>query len=186
MPEYYTYKNIIASLMQEKAKNYIGKMVYFADNPNICLLYANTNDGIHRGILQEVKIDDGVLPFIIENLNTSWAFIIPCEEEQKPEYVPFEYISEFIDAYRRVEACKLKDENLFYLSIRGIWLKNKATDACCMVTEIWNEGIAVLDKKPTINGMSVYNNSTTWEGLLEDYTFIDGSPCGKIKEVSNE
>lgn len=182
MPEY-TYEELIINPTSEKAKNCIGKEVYFSDNIRMCLCRANKYINGFTGILQEIK-EKEYHPFKVDD--NYYQVIIPKKEEPKPEpeYVPFESISEFIDAYEDSTyniACDSVEHKL--LKRGGIWLKDKATDAYCMVTEICNEGIAVLGKKPIINGMSVYNNSTTWEGLLEDYTFIDGSPCGKLKEA---
>lgn len=90
-------------------------------------------------------------------------------EEQKPKYEPFEGITEFLNAYRRISTCQLKDEN-FYLSCRGIWLKDKYGVANWMVTSIWDGGVD-LD-----------NSEITWKELLECWLFLDGSPCGKEKK----
>ena len=84
MPKY-TYKDIIIDPTSEEAKNCIGKMVYFADNPTICLESANSNNGdCFCGVLGRIK--DGYFPFAARgNDETSWACIIPCKEELKPE-----------------------------------------------------------------------------------------------------
>ena len=83
MPKY-TYKDIIIDPASEEAKSCIGKMVYFADNPTICLDAANNNDDCFREILDRLK--DGYFPFVARgNDETSWACIIPCKEESKPK-----------------------------------------------------------------------------------------------------
>lgn len=170
MPEYYTYKNIIAGSTQEKAKNYIGKMVYFADNPNICLLYANTNDGIHRGILRRIEVDS-VFPFVIENLYTPWAFVIPYEEELSLEYVPFENSEEFLNAYYHNETKNL-DGIYHCLSTCGIWLKSKGDNMClALCKEVEDHGI----------GLGLAEQITLWKELLDGYEFLNGTPCGKNK-----
>ena len=56
-----------------------------------------------------------------------------------------------------------------------------------MVTEIWKEGVVVSDikMKTTKEGNDEYyttNETTEWKELLRDYTFLDGSPCGKEVE----
>ena len=81
----YTYKDIIIDPTSEEAKSCIGKMVYFADNPTVCLESANDNNGGYfREILDRLK--DGYFPFVARgNDETSWACIIPCKEEPKPE-----------------------------------------------------------------------------------------------------
>ena len=166
----YTYKDIIIDPTSEEAKNCIGKMVYYADNPNRCLNYAN-ND-CFRGILDRMKCGT-YAPFFIKGDNeTSWVCIIPFEEELNSEYVPFKNVSEFMGTYRKIEAIKLKKEN-FYLSVRGIWLKYKATDTCLVVTEMWGNGLTIGSDTAV----------TRWNELLKYYEFLDGTPCGKLKEA---
>ena len=53
-----------------------------------------------------------------------------------------------------------------------------------MVTEIWGKGVILGSKKlntlPKLNNEYYTTNEiTTWDELLEEYTFLDGSPCGK-------
>lgn len=81
MPKY-TYKNVIVDPTSEEAKSYLGKMVYFADNPTVCLDAANNNDDCFRGILGRLK--DGYFPFAARGSNEpGWACIIPCKEAEE-------------------------------------------------------------------------------------------------------
>ena len=41
-----------------------------------------------------------------------------------------------------------------------------------MVIKIWDIGVSVVDDP----------DETSWRELLEYYTFLDGTPCGKPKE----
>ena len=77
----YTYKNVIIDPTSEEAKSYLGKMVYFADNPTVCLEFANNNNGeCFCGVLGKIK--DGYFPFAARGSNEpGWACIIPCKEE---------------------------------------------------------------------------------------------------------
>ena len=79
MPKY-SYKDVIIDPTSEKAKSYLGKMVYFADNPTVCLDFANGNNGeCFREILGKIK--DGYFPFAARGDNEAgWACIIPCKE----------------------------------------------------------------------------------------------------------
>ena len=168
----YTFKNIVIDPTSEKAKNCIGKMVYFADNPTDCLTYANSGYDDMAMILESIQLDSN-FPFRFgAHEEYYFSCIIPKKEEPKSEYVPFKNVSEFIGAYKRVEACKLKDENLSYLSIRGIWLKYKATDTRLVVTEIWDNGLTIGSDTAV----------TRWNEFLKYYEFLDGTPCGKLKE----
>ena len=168
----YTYKDIIIDPTSEKARNYVGKEVYFSDNINICLYRANNEINSFMGVLQRIT-EGHCYPFRVND--GYYQVIIPIKEEQKhePEYVPFESVDEFLDAYEDSTysiACDSVENKL--LSRGGIWLKYKATDAHLVVTEMWSNGLTVG------NDIAV----TRWNELLKYYEFLDGSPCGKIKE----
>ena len=180
----YSYDSIIIDPSKEGIESLIGKEVYFETNPFLCLKAANEKLSSNLGILVEVY-KDSIGPFCVKGKSGSYKY--PCiiekkkEPKPKPKYEPFDNVTEFLDAYRRVERLRLKDEN-FYLSVRGIWIKDTETDAYCMVTEIWDMGIVISNKNITIGETTVFNDITSWEELLEDCTFLDGTPCGKLAE----
>ena len=186
----YTYSNIIIDPTKEGIESLIGKEVYFHNNPSLCLENANEKSASNLGILVEIS-KNSIVPFRIEQKcgtcahTCAHACIIEKKEEPKPKYVPFENAREFLNAYRSV-ARWLGEQDL-YLSNHGIWLKAKdADDALFMVTEIWNYGVVVSgNMKTTEESEDFYltiNEATTWEQLLMLYTFLDGSPCGKLTE----
>ena len=81
MPKY-TYKDVIIDPTSEEAKSYLGKMVYFADNPTVCLNAANNNDDCFCEILGRIK--DGYFPFAARGSNEpGWACIVPCKEAKE-------------------------------------------------------------------------------------------------------
>lgn len=167
----YTYDNIIMNPTQEGIESLIGKEVYYSDVPFYCIGSANENYKI--GILREVRNNEAA-PFYIENpmgYTLNYACIIPKKEEPEPKYVPFETVTEFLDAYRSAPGCL--NEEACYLSKNGIWLKGKVSESYCMVTRIGDIGVFIIDDSDGI---------TSWEELLEYYTFLDGSPCGKLEE----
>lgn len=175
----YTWKNLIYNPTLEEAKNAIGKECYFGATPIGCI--KNANDDKNSSVLREVRSNE-FLPFITSNYGSYSCIIV--KEEQKPKYVPFENVTEFLDAYRNAPGC-LNEED-YYLSKNGIWLKDTDRDVYCLVTEIWNYGVVVGDSKmnTTKDGNKYFtiNEVTTWEELLMEYTFIDDSPCGKLAE----
>lgn len=174
MPEY-TYKDIIIDPTSDKAKNCIGKMVYYADNPSTCLSNANNEYDNFCGTLIEIDTTAGC-PFVLESRVIRWACIIPKKEEPKPEWVPFKSISEFLEAYEDSTysiACDSVEHKL--LSRGGIWLKYKATDTRLVVTEMWGNGLTIGSDTAV----------TRWNELLKYCEFLDGSPCGKLKEADN-
>ena len=159
----YTYKDIIIDPTSEEAKNAIGKKCYMYDSPTMLLKMANSNDDART--LE--SIDESDYPFNDKEFGSEWTCIIVKKEEPK-KYVPFENGQEFFNSYLSVES-RLEKED-YFLSNHGIWLKDKTSKAYYMVTKIWDIG----DDSDEIS----------WKELLEYYTFLDGSPCGK--EVEDE
>ena len=155
----YTYKDIIIDPTSEEAKNAIGKKCYMYDSPTMLLKMANSNDGART--LE--SIDESDYPFNDKEFGSEWTCIIVKKEEPKPEYIPFQDGREFFNSYLSVES-RLEKED-YFLSNHGIWLKDKTSKAYYMVTKIWDIG----DDSDEIS----------WKELLEYYTFLDGSPCGK-------
>ena len=172
----YTYEDIIIDPTSEEAKNAIGEGCYFGSNPKTVLDFANCNEKKFLRVLECIKPEEDN-PFY--DYNYGFPCIIPKKEEPKPKpkYVPFENVTEFLDAYRNTPDCL--PEEISYLSHNGIWLKDNEIDAYCMVTEIWDMGIVIGNKNITIGETTVFNDITSWDELLEDYTFLDGTTCGK-------
>ena len=175
--EKYTYKDIIINPNSEEAMACIGKEIYFHDRPNECLYYANNNNTVYCGTLKE--INTGIHnPFVYGINAVTWGCIILKKEEPKPEpeYVPFESSDEFLKAFCdsiQNDVCTPVDARIRFLG--GIWLKQKYGYCCdyCNVMKICDKlGLAI----------GGYNPITNWNSLLKNYTFLDGTPCGKIKE----
>ncbi len=177
----YTYDNVLINPSKEGIESLIGKEVYFHNNPCLCLDAANKNSTVNLGIL--IKIcKDSINPFVIEKESGFFAYpcIIEKKEEPKPEYVPFENAEEFLNAYdytnHSVENGSVENKLINY---GGIWLKDSEIDAYCMVTEIWDTGVVIGNKNITIGETTVFNDITSWDELLEYFTFLYGTPCGK-------
>ena len=173
----YTYEDIIMDPEDPRLEGAIGKECYFSDYPKQLLNGARNNSPEYLDCLTDIR-KEAACTFVDKN-GSGWILIIIKKEEPKPKpkYIPFENVTEFLDAYRSVPS-SLPDE-VSYLSHNGIWLKDTETDAYCMVTEIWDMGIVVGNKNITIGETTVFNDITSWEELLEDFIFIDGKPCGK-------
>lgn len=169
----YTRENLIIDPETQGLEDVIGKEVYANDVPLYCLKCANENQQV--SILREIRKDD-FFPFRVEDPDgriLGFDCIIVKKEEPKPEYIPFESADEFIEAYDSanysVSTGTMENKLLDY---GGIWLRYKNVDVMCMVTEIWKEGVVLGNDL----------EATSWGELLEDYVFLDGTPCGKPKE----
>ena len=165
----YTYKDIIIDPTSEEAKNAIGKKCYMYDSPTMLLKMANSNDGART--LE--SIDESDYPFNDKEFGSEWTCIIVKKEEPK-KYVPFETLDEFIESYKKVEERINYSKAEDYIASCGMWLRFNNDDVICAVTEIWADGVFLGHDHMKIK----------WEELLNFYTFLDGSPCGK--EVEDE
>ena len=171
----YTYKDIIIDPTSEEAKNCIGKEVYFSDSPYGCLESANNHEKCSLSILESIDEDAVYCPFNIKNHYCKNHIILKREDcEPKTEYVPFESADEFIDAYGNTLKTidDSSENNLLHLG--GIWLKRKCDSVLiAQCIEISDKGIV----------LGINHQTTFWDDLLDDYQFLDGTPCGKLKEV---
>lgn len=179
----YTFEDLIINPETPGLKSLIGKEVYYCDVPIYCIRYAN--DDYSVGTLRDIRKGESA-PFKVMTPGgflLCYSCIIPKKEEPKPEYVPFKNAEEFLNAYHYNEIKNL-DEPYHYLATRGIWLKDKSTEAgvCCMVTKVQNNGLVICDENISTNGITVFHNTIFWSELYESFTFLDGTPCGRLKE----
>ena len=168
----YTYENIIINPNKEGIESLIGKEVFFNSIPCLCLDAANEKSTVSLGILVGIY-KDSVNPFVVERNDTTFAYpcIIEKKEEPKPEYRPFNNSYEFINRYFCLNTDN-KEHLLQLLGVSAVWLKCKNDDIMCLVTEIWPDGVVLgIDRK-----------TTSWKELLEDYVFLEGTPCGRLME----
>ena len=178
----YSYDSIIIDPSKEGIESLVGKEVYYHNVPLACLGYANEN--CHIGTLKEI-FKDAFYPFQVKTPGghtQDCTCIIPKKEEPK-KYVPFETLDEFIESYKKAEE-RIDCSNIEgYIASCGMWLKDTDRDVYCLVTEIWNYGVVVGDSNmnTTKDGDEyfTFNGVTEWKKLFMEYTFMDGSPCGK-------
>ena len=88
-----------------------------------------------------------------------------------------------------------KNTNRVFLDVLSEWfgiylpkVKGISPESYCMVNELWNDGIALGHSKiynvQNVSGeYSTVIETTSWEDLYRGFTFLDGSPCGKLVEI---
>ena len=183
----YTYDNVIIDPHKEGVRSLIGKEVYFEAKPFLCLRAANEKLASNLGILVEVY-KDSINPFCVKGKSGSYRYpcIIEKKEEPEPEYIPFESVEEFVERYMEVKKgvkSNSFEDNLLQCGM-GLKERGRDYDVFCMVTELWDYGVVIGEEKMVIRENSVYNNTTSWRELYDKYVFIDGSPCGKLRETN--
>ena len=182
----YTYEDIIMDPNDPRLEGAIGKKCYFSDNPTLLLGYARDNSIECLSFLEKINKENDY-PFTDGEEGNEWILII-IKKEEEPEYIPFEDGDEFLECYlsKANNPSKHKLE-----SVGGIWLKGFDTDVYFMVTELWDDGVVINDSKMRTTQESsdrycTINDTTSWEELFKDYTFLDGTPCGKLMEDKND
>ena len=176
----YSYNDIIMDPEDPRLEGAIGKECYFSDYPKKLLDSARNNSSGYLDYLTNI-IKEGVCPFVDKKGYGRTLIIIKKEEPKK--YVPFETLDEFIESYKKAEE-RIDCSNIEgYIASCGMWLKDTDRDVYCLVTEIWNYGVVVGDSNmnTTKDGDEyfTFNGVTEWKKLFMEYTFMDGSPCGK-------
>ena len=176
----YTYDNIIIDPHKEGIESLIGKEVYFHDNPSRCLKGANEKSTSISGILEGIKETDHD-PFVIEKCGSFYKSpcIIEKKEEPKPEFVPFKSADEFMDEYDNanysINSGTLENK---LLNRGGVWLKSKRDCSLCLVAGVSNNGLVICDKEVPLSNPIKYNVKMSWEEILTNFVFLDGTPCG--------
>ena len=179
----YTYEDIIMDPEDPRLEGAIGKECYFSDYPKKLLNGARNNSPEYLDCLTDIRKEAACT--FVDKKGSGWILIIIKKEEPK-KYVPFETLDEFIESYKKAEE-RIDCSNIEgYIASCGMWLKDTDRDVYCSVTEIWNYGVVVGDSNmnTTKDGDEyfTFNGVTEWKKLFMEYTFMDGSPCGKEVE----
>ena len=165
----YTYEDIIMDPEDPRLEGAIGKECYFSDYPKKLLNSAIYNLPEYLDCLTDIK-KEGVCTFV-DKKGTKWASIIIKKEEPKPKYVPFESKEEFIEAFHYHDNANYSETEDILMNY-GMWLKDKNSHEIFLVTGVFNQSIHICD----------FDSDESWGELLNEYTFLDGSPCGRLKE----
>ena len=121
--------------------------------------------------LKVKDIDTYVYTISLENGFYYPYFVLEKTEPLKPEYVPFESKEEFIEAFHYHDNANYSETEDILMNY-GMWLKDKNSHEIFLVTGVFNQSIHICD----------FDSDESWGELLNEYTFLDGSPCGRLKE----
>ena len=133
----------------------IGAEYYFALGAQACIEYANS--GRRKNTLDGVDKSGEYNPFITDEKD--YPFIIR-KKESKKKYAPFDLLNDY-------EARE---------KLAGVCVKDKE-----------NEDVFVVTYMSPIKGTVKLINSSEFsmDEILKWFTFLDGTPCGKLVEVED-
>ena len=168
MKERYTIKDVIVDTSNPRLSYF--DEIYVGDTPSEVLKHANNDDKDYLGSFTGTDDHHGYSYFILDNDNQGYQCAI-IKKRQKAKYTPFLSLDSFIFEYMlRSQEVTLAGIN--HLAQTGIWLATKGNDTSKpvykYVSELSDDGLRVSDK------------FICWKDLLskEEFTFMDGSPCG--------
>lgn len=163
----YSYKDVIIDPADPRVE--IGKEYWFGDAPGELLANSNKDKPNCHGVLHDVGEDGEFYPFCVcvDGVNYIEAACLIRKKEPEKKYVPFD-----------LSKPEVRD------SLRGKWIRRKPytfnPSYCLEVTidcfEQVDEGAEGVDSIYwTANGINSHE-------LFEDWTFLDGTPCGQKEE----
>ena len=180
----YTYDDVNFIGGSERVANAIGKECYYGFSAKQVLEHAQNDKS--SSVLKWVD-NDNYKPF--GDAQGGWYPFMIVKQETEPKYVPFKSKEEFLEKYLEVKGNLESDSFEGGLLQCGMWIKVEGlSDGYCMVTEIWNDGVVLgysdLRTIQEVSGRySTVSVTTSWDNLCKDFTFLDGSPCGGLKEI---
>ena len=153
MADKYTYADVIIDPNDPRVE--IGAEYYFADNPRTVLLLLEDHKTIPKK-LTEVSPNDS-FPFLTAD-GLGWACLIRKKEPEN-KYVPFDLTKE-------------EDRE----KLRGAWIRNKNEWKLeCFIYEFYESCIPEMV-------CCAGTHKLCASELFKDWTFLDGTPCGKLVE----
>ena len=181
MDKEYSWDDIIINPTSEGVEACIGKKCYFSNNPTHCLNNANKKDNYYCDILEEIRIGRRE-PFIFKRQKHAASCIILKKEEPKSKYIPFESAKDLVESYQRSKEGLNRDTFEDNLAGYGMWVKDKTTKSLYQIMSITDNAVAMYGKKALYSDRALSIKSVvsaSFEDLLNDYEFLDSSPCGK-------
>lgn len=181
----YTYDDVNFIGGSERVANALGKECYYGFSAKQVL--ENAQNGRYGSILKWVD-NDSYKPF--GDAHGGWYPFMIVKQEPEPKYVPFTSKEEFLEKYLEVKNDLESDSFEGGLLQCGMWLKIEGigSDGYCMVTELWGDGVVLgysqlCTTKDILGKYSTVSETTSWEDLCSGFTFLDGSPCGRLNKV---
>lgn len=162
----YSYEHVITDPRTDIVESLVGQLVYFGDSPAETLFYANTDNSRALSRLRDVKFDQ-FSPFI-DSVGRAWSCIIQRTGVTDPVYTPFSSTEDFLYGYKYNQK---KRHSSSLLDRYGMWLINKNSGYTHQVNAIaGQDGVYI----------STYEYYFSWNMLLDEFLFLDGTPCGVL------
>lgn len=159
MSERYTYADVIIDPNDPRVV--IGKDYYYCDNPSTCLERANKDDVAHLAVLEKVYLD-AIGHFFIDD---AYSICIIRKKEVEKKYVPFDLNNP--EDRKALMGKTIKANNRPF--------SRQYVELAISCFELVDEGAEGVSGYWMANGIKE-------DELFHDWTFLDGSPCGKEME----
>ena len=155
-------ENVYTALNADEVK--VGSKGYFADKLETLRAFVSENE-VPRTLVEvlgeeyERRFDEGGNP---------WNLFYLVEEPEEETYRPYETTDEMIEDFK--ERAKAYGANFFKCPMFNptIWVKDKKSNSKYLISAFGETNVYLS----SIDEYSL-------ELLFEDFTYLDGSPCGK-------
>ena len=158
----YTYKDVIIDPEDPRIEIGKGKKYYFGCLPRDVLEKANTNSSL-IGELKEIRKEDD-FPFVFMGFTDGFSCVIRKKEPEK-KYVPFDLNNP--EDRKALMGKTIKADNRPF--------SRQYVELVISCFELVDEGAEGVGGYWMANGIKE-------DELFHDWTFLDGSPCGKEME----
>lgn len=146
----------------------VGSKGYFSDNL-VELKFDIEFGSISVSTLQSIETNNE-FPFTTNSCKSQFFYLV--EEPKEKKYRPYkncdEFIADFKKRWRKYSGVKFHENAM---SLPFIWLKEKCSDDKFLITGIDSTDIIAIN-----------NLQYSLTGLLDYFTYLDGSPCGILEE----
>lgn len=158
----------------------VGSKGYFTDNIESLELVVQSEDYLAFGELEKIQKPNMSYRFGMKESDKSFNLFYLVKEPQEKKFRPYsnpdEMIEDFKRRYNAYGGWSGKDNPMYNPMI---WVKSKTTGFRHLVTDYGDD-----------DNCDYCNRSCIWIGsfslvfkeLLDDYTYLDGTPCGIEEE----
>lgn len=158
----------ITKVRYKPSKELLGEEVYFAQSLQTLEEIVTTKNGVYKGCVTNVDMNDPTNPFCINGIWVNYIYLTGKKNVlMTPKYRSFADVNEFIAEYGK----RIGNNNNPPNTMPLIWVKHKESETVELITAFCKDGVEM-------GGAYM-----TWDIFFDTMVFLDNTPCGvEIKE----
>lgn len=157
----------ITKVRYKPGKELLGEEVYFAQSLQTLEEIVTTKDGVYKGCVTNVDMNDPTNPFRVNGIWTNFIYLTWKKNVlMTPKCRPFNNVDELVSRWDSINP-HTRPANTMPL----IWVKYKDSETVELITAFCKDGVEM-------GGAYM-----TWDIFFDTMVFLDNTPCGvEIKE----